>query len=462
MLHYIFLARENAREVCLSPRSDALDDECRILTLCALLLGDPLVELTNTRTNGQFIMLYQGVIECQITYHYADTDVLPARRLSDADPEGIRRRFTLPRRFSEAKSLERVADAATSAFVIGRAATGSRPLRAQTNLRAAADEMPYLSRRATVGRNSRFYNLTSRDREELGGIEYRSLQLLLKVVTAYFLGIHLFGAIGLVGWIRSARPKYTDYLEQCGQNKIWWAFYTAQSMTDNLGFTLTPDSMIFFRDAEWPLFLLTFQTFAGNTLYPVFLRLVLWTMSKLVPRKSAMQESLQFLLNHPRRCYTLLFPRGTTWALFGIIFALNFIDALFIIVLDLHNAEVTSLPPGPRVMAAIFQAGSSRHSGAAVFNLANVSPAVQFSLLVMMYISAFPVAMSIRASNTYEEKSLGMYESDVPLDEEKGGSYLLQHFQSQLSFDLWYIFLGIFCLAISEADKIADPKLPVC
>lgn len=123
--------------------------------------------------------------------------------------------------------MERVADAATSVFVIGRTPTGSRPARSLTNLRAAADEMPYLSRRATVGRNSRFYNLTSQDREELGGIEYRSLQLLLKVVVAYFFGVHLFGAIGSVGWIQYANPKYTDYLDQCGQNKIWWAFYTA-------------------------------------------------------------------------------------------------------------------------------------------------------------------------------------------------------------------------------------------
>ncbi|KAK8927851.1 Low-affinity potassium transport protein [Metarhizium anisopliae] len=380
----------------------------------------------------------------------------PTRRPSVADAEDSRRRST------RAMSFDRAAGAAGSVFVIGRTATVPQLSRAPTLHRAAADQMPYLSRRATIGRNSRFHNLTSRDRQELGGIEYRSLQLLLKVVVIYFFGMHVFGAIGLVGWILHANPKYDAYLQQCGQNSIWWAFYTAQSMMDNLGFTLTPDSMISFREAEWPLFLSSFLTLAGNTLYPVFLRLVLWTMSKTVPRKSAMQESLQFLLNHPRRCYTLLFPRGTTWALFGIIFILNFMDAFFILILDLNNAEVASLPPGPRVMAAIFQAGSSRHTGASVFNLANVSPAVQFSLLIMMYISAFPVALSIRASNTYEEKSLGIYQVDTgeDLDEDSGRSYLVRHLQSQLSFDLWYIFLGIFVLSISEAGKIEHLAQP--
>lgn len=38
-----------------------------------------------------------------------------------------------------------------------------------------------LSRYATLGRNSNFRNLTRDDREKLGGIEYRSLRLLLKI-----------------------------------------------------------------------------------------------------------------------------------------------------------------------------------------------------------------------------------------------------------------------------------------
>jgi len=38
-----------------------------------------------------------------------------------------------------------------------------------------------LSHHATLGRNSDFRNLTREDREKLGGIEYRSLRLLLKI-----------------------------------------------------------------------------------------------------------------------------------------------------------------------------------------------------------------------------------------------------------------------------------------
>ncbi|KAK7427030.1 hypothetical protein QQZ08_006457 [Neonectria magnoliae] len=361
---------------------------------------------------------------------------------------------------SNARSLERVATVASSMFVFGRELRKERSAASTQTPARATDDFPQLSREVTVGRNSAFLNLSSRDREELGGIEYRSLKLLLKIVTGYFFGLHLFGAICLVGWIQYADPKYREYLAECGQDKIWWAFYSSQSMVDNLGFTLTPDSMIHFNDGVWPMLSLSFIAFAGNTFYPVFLRLAIWTASKLAPRKSSIQEPLSFLLNHPRRCYTLLFPSGTTWALCGILVLLNFIDTLLVIVLDLKNDAVANLPPGPRVAAAIFQSASSRHTGTASFNLADVNPAVQMSLLVMMYISVFPIALAIRSSNTYEEKGLGIYEHEKPCNEETGKAYLLAHIQNQLSFDLWYIFLGIFCICIAEAGHIMDDNDP--
>lgn len=232
-------------------------------------------------------------------------------------------------------------------------------------------------------------------------------------------------------------------------------------MVNNLGFTLTPDSMITFRDAAWPMLVTSFLAYAGETFYPIFMRLVIWTMSKLVPKQSSVKETLQFLLDHPRRCSMLLFPRRPTWILFGILFAMNFIDVLLIIVSDLDNPAVNVLPMGPRILAALFQAASARHTGTAAFNLAEVNPGVQFTLVVMMYISIFPIAISIRASNTYEERSLGIYEEEVTPDESNGKSYVMMHIRNQLSFDLWYIFLGTFWICFAEAPRIADNNDPV-
>ncbi|KFY91397.1 hypothetical protein V498_05481 [Pseudogymnoascus sp. VKM F-4517 (FW-2822)] len=369
----------------------------------------------------------------------------------DDDEDAIKPSQTVPE-----NSIERVA---SSVFVLG-ASNHKEELRPKQLPSTRPLGLPFLSRETTVGRNSQFHNLTAEDRLELGGIEYRSLRLLLKITSGYFFGLHIFGVICLLPWIHNAPSKYTEWLQECGQNKTWWAFYSSQTMVDNLGFTLTPDSMITFRDATWPMLSMTFLAFAGNTFYPVFLRLVIWTTSKLVPSHSTMKEPLQFLLDHPRRCYTLLFPSQPTWILFGILVAMNSIDVILIIVLDLNNAAVNDLPMGPRILSAIFQAASSRHTGAATLNLAKVNPAVQFSLVVMMYIAIFPIAISIRASNTYEEKALGIYGVEESPNETKGSSYIMAHIRNQLSFDLWYIFLGTFCICIAESDKIMDDSDP--
>lgn len=78
--------------------------------------------------------------------------------------------------------------------------------------------------------------------------------------------------------------------------------------------------------------------------------------------------------------------------------------------------------------------------------------------MIMMYISVFPIAISIRRTNVYEEKSLGMYSSQKDDDDSKesGFSYVGHHLRRQLSFDLWYIFIGFFILAISEGPRLIN------
>lgn len=216
-----------------------------------------------------------------------------------------------------------------------------------------------------------------------------------------------------------------------------------------------PCSQVSFRDATWPMTLLTFLAFAGYNFHPILLRGIIWAAHKVGPVRQ--RDSLKFLLDHPRRCYTLLFPNNVTWVLFGILVILNLADVLLIILLDLDNEEVRSLSPGPRVLAATFQAASARHTGTSTFDLADVNPAVQFSLVTMMYIAVFPIAMIVRSSNTYEERTLGVYQPNSEPDETQGPlAYLTRHARNQLGFDLWYIFLGAFCICIAESGKIVD------
>ena len=192
---------------------------------------------------------------------------------------------------------------------------------------------PYLSWNATVARNSNFVDLTEEQRDELGGIEYRALKTLAVVLISYYVGFHLFGMISMIGWIMTV-DTWGDIVKADGIGRPWWGIFTAASAFNDLGFTLTPDSMNSFQKAVFPLLVMTFLIIIGNTAFPCMLRFIIWVLSKFAGQGTALWEELRFLLDHPRRCFTLLFPRNATWWLFAILVLLNGIDVIFFIILD--------------------------------------------------------------------------------------------------------------------------------
>ncbi|RMZ81610.1 hypothetical protein DV737_g2455, partial [Chaetothyriales sp. CBS 132003] len=316
---------------------------------------------------------------------------------------------------------------------------------------------PYLSYQPTVGRNSFFVNLTQAQREELGGIEYRALKTLAAILVLYFFCFHILGFICLVPWIMHT-GTYGKVVTEQGQGKVWWGFFTSASMFNDLGYTLTNNSMLGFQFAVFPLLLGSFLIVIGNTGFPCMLRFCIWAASAVVPNGSGIWEELRFLLDHPRRCFTLLFPASATWWLFTILVILNGLDLIFFIILDLHDSVVTGMPSGIRLVDGLFQAMSTRTAGFAVVNLSELHPAIQVSYLIMMYISVFPIAISVRRTNVYEEKSLGIYASGADEDDDnnKEPSYVAAHLRRQLSFDLWYVFLGLFIIAIVEGPRLQN------
>lgn len=129
--------------------------------------------------------------------------------------------------------------------------------------------------------------------------------------------------------------------------------------------------------------------------------------------------------------------------------------------LQLNDSTVTALSPGIRVLDGFFQAASTRTAGFGVVSLSDLHPAIQVSYLIMMYISVFPIAISMRRTNVYEEKSLGIYsaaddEGGDDDDDQTAPSYIGAHLRRQLSFDLWYVFLGLFVIAIAEGGRLQD------
>ncbi|KAL9598204.1 MAG: hypothetical protein Q9179_003996 [Wetmoreana sp. 5 TL-2023] len=234
-----------------------------------------------------------------------------------------------------------------------------------------------------IGRNSNFSDLSIDDREELGGVEYRTLELLIIIVPLYFVAWQFFCAIGMGAWV------------------------------------------------------------ANN---------------------------------------------GRDVAEIG------------------NNAILSGLSPGTRALDGLFQALAVRSGGFYVVTVVNLRIGLLILYVIMMYISVYPVVITMRNSNVYEERSLGIYSADTlsffssnttdttngpsaaetqtptrkeafisglkrgmivlpgvsasskPAPLETRGYFVRQQLRAQLAHDLWWVVLAVLFIAIIETSSFEhDP-----
>ncbi|RAK86537.1 potassium transporter [Aspergillus costaricaensis CBS 115574] len=345
----------------------------------------------------------------------------------------------------------------------------------------------YFRSKGSIARNSQFHGLTPEERERLGGVEYKAVSLLLVIVALYWVLFLLCGIIGMGTWIAVNHP---DIPRANGLSPFWTGAFFAVSAFVNSGMSLLDANMTAFQTNAYPLLTMAFLILSGNTLYPCFLRFIIWAMRCVVldkPSWATWKVTLDFILDHPRRVYTNLFPRRHTWYLLGTIIILNAIDWAGFEVLSIGNKEIESLPTGYRVLDGLFQACAVRAGGFYVVTIANLRQGLLVLYVLMMYVSAYPVLVTMRNTNVYEERSLGIYAHDNTDDEteekaspnmfiqlvrhhllgrqdastpEASRSYFVhQQLRSQLSHDLWWIALAVFLIAIAESGNYS--RMPV-
>ncbi|CAG8157265.1 unnamed protein product [Penicillium nalgiovense] len=335
----------------------------------------------------------------------------------------------------------------------------------------------YMASKGLVSRNSQFHDLTPAERDELGGVEYKAVSFLSVVVSLYFILFIVFGMIGIGGWLEANDPAVT---RANGLSPFWTGAFFAVSAFVNSGMSLLDTNMTALQLRAYPLLTMGLLILAGNTLFPCFLRFIIWTMRAMLPDRPKWQSwriTLDFILEHPRRVYTNLFPARHTWYLLGTIIILNGIDWAAFELLSIGNEDIESLPTEYRVLDGLFQALAVRAGGFYVVTIANLHQGLLVLYVLMMYVSAYPVTLTMRNTNVYEERSLGIYahdetpdspantsRSNVAMDlirhhlgrpglsETSRGYFVHQQLRSQLSHDLWWIALAVFFIAIAESD----------
>lgn len=147
----------------------------------------------------------------------------------------------------------------------------------------------YITFDAVVGRNSHFHGLTTAQQEELGGVEYRALSVLFKIVIAYWLGIQLLGVLLLAPYLTYVR-RWNTIIVEAGTNATWFTFFQFFSAYSNLGMrcalflfpcpaslirliphlhSLVDASMVPFQECYFLIIIQGLLILGGNTAFPI-------------------------------------------------------------------------------------------------------------------------------------------------------------------------------------------------
>ncbi|UPX12114.1 uncharacterized protein EKO05_0002685 [Ascochyta rabiei] len=320
------------------------------------------------------------------------------------------------------------------------------------------EQHDYVSFKPRLDSRGRFLELSEHDRLELGGVEYRALQALLFILIGYQLFWYTFGVVFLMPY--AYRTKTRDILHEAqpgGLNPGWWTFFSTVTEFANGGLTVLNANFVPFSGMPYILIIAGALALVGQTQFPIFLRLTIWVMKSCVPKRSRLRDILQFLLQHPRRCFIYLFPGRQTWYLLAIQITIDVTAWLCFEILNIGMPDVDARPTGTRVLDGLFQATGLRTSGAYIITFSSLAPACLVAYLIIMYISSYPLVMTLRKTNMYEERSIGLAEGD---DSAAG---IASHLQKQLAYDIWFQFFAFFLVCIIERGHIlrADPGFDI-
>ena len=207
--------------------------------------------------------------------------------------------------------------------------------------------------------NERLFQLNDEERKRLKGCECRALTFLAWATPLYAILWMLLGSITMGAWMH---VKYANPPIQDGANSWWIGIFLAVASFNNVGMSLLDANMIPFAADYFILVIAGLLILAGNTAYPIFVRFSFWASLKVLnwwtPHDAyrSWKEMLEFILKHPRRVSTTLFPSQHTWWLLGTVIVINTIEWLALEISNLNNPAMGGFSVATRVIAGLYQA----------------------------------------------------------------------------------------------------------
>ncbi|KAG8074739.1 hypothetical protein GUJ93_ZPchr0006g46126 [Zizania palustris] len=210
------------------------------------------------------------------------------------------------------------------------------------------------------------------------------------VVLAYMMIILITGSLSVfmyIDHVSSAR----DVLTRKSINKALFSVSVTVSSFTNGGLFPTNESMAVFSSNKGLLLLLTCQILAGSTLFPVFLRLVIWSLRSL-----AKAEETDFMMNNTRAVgFIHLLPNMQTAFLAATEVALAATAVMLLCCLNWGSAVFAGLTSLQKITNALFMAVNARQAGENSIDCSLVAPAALVLFMVMMYTPASTVFFSL-------------------------------------------------------------------
>jgi hypothetical protein len=236
-----------------------------------------------------------------------------------------------------------------------------------------------------------------------GGVEYRALGCIVRVILAYFVIAQVAVAVGWGLYLSASRVDAS----QLHATPWWWAFFHAVASFNNAGFSTMPDNMVPFATDAAILLPSAALILLGSVAYPVAVRILVAALARL---PWVDQAAYQYLLAHPRKCFTHLFSARHSLILAGTVVAILVVEVAVFVGLDVRLPNFQQFSTSDMVLMGFYQGVSSRHAGFSVVDLSLVAPGVTLAYLIFMYLTAYPFlflerrsGQSARASATEEQ-----------------------------------------------------------
>ncbi|KVI04373.1 Cation transporter [Cynara cardunculus var. scolymus] len=210
-------------------------------------------------------------------------------------------------------------------------------------------------------------------------LKHDSMKFLGSIVLIYFLTVHISSFL-LVSLYISLVPSAKEVLSSKDLNITVFSTVTIISTFTNCGYLPTNENMMVFKKDLGLQLILIPLGLLGNTLYPVFLRILLSIL-----RKVSDKEELEYVLrNHWELGYSHLLS-GFRCRFLGLT-CIGFIGIQFVVFVSMgwKSELMEGLNPLEKVIGSLFQVVNTRHTGESVFDLSLVTPAILVLFIMLM------------------------------------------------------------------------------